>query len=162
MILNFNERGNLTQPAPIQIDLNVFIETFVFNTERKQLFDNYVKYNNYLTEILGNIDFYQWIDGSYVTQKSKPQDIDIVNFVYFETYENIVTFSKELKNEVIKDKFNLDTRFVAIYPENHSKYFHFKSDAAYWNDWFSKTNPKHDRRKRKYPKSFIQINHKKK
>ncbi len=109
---------------------------------------------------MGEIDFYQWVDGSYVTKKSNPQDIDIINFVDFEIYESIIIKSEELKNNFIKDKFNLDTHFIAIYPESHPKYFFFKSDSAYWNDWFSKTNPKHDRRKIKYPKSFIQINHK--
>jgi hypothetical protein len=109
---------------------------------------------------LGKIDFYQWIDGSYVTRKTAPKDIDIISFVDFEVYEKVVTSSEKLKNEVVRDKFNLDTYFVAIYPESHPKYFSFQADSAYWYDWFSKTNPKHDRRGKKYPKSFIQINHK--
>jgi hypothetical protein len=160
MNLQFDSRGNLKQQSPIQIEIEVFEEEFVFNEERKLLFDNYVKYNNYLKEILGKVDFYQWIDGSYVTKKTIPKDIDIVNFVDFEVYENIVSKHKKLEKGFIKDKFNLDTYFVAIYPQNHKKYFYFQSDSAYWNDWFSKTNPKHDSRRKKYPKSFIQINHK--
>jgi hypothetical protein len=43
MDLNFDSRGNLTQPSPIQINLDAFAKTFVFNNERKLLFDNYVK-----------------------------------------------------------------------------------------------------------------------
>jgi hypothetical protein len=159
MSLNFDSRGNLTQPSPIQINLDTFTETFAFNEERKLLFDNYVKYNSYLIDILGKLDFYQWIDGSYITRKTDPKDIDTVSFVDFEVYEKVVT-SDKLKNEIIRAKFNLDTCFVAIYPKKHPKYFSFEADSAYWYDWFNKTNPKHDRRRIKYPKSFIQINHK--
>ena len=115
--------------------------------------------NSYLIDILGKIDFYQWIDGSYITRKADPKDIDRVSFVDFEVYEKVVT-SDKLKNEIIRAKFNLDTYFVAIYPKNHPKYFSFEADSAHWYNWFNKTNPKHDRRRIKYSRSFIQINHK--
>jgi hypothetical protein len=100
---------------------------------------------------IGN--FYQWIDGSFTTQKPYPRDIDLVNFVdsiFYRKFENkLATLSKDMKYN-----YRLDVYFEPIFPDNH-----FLSASTRYNkaDW--KLLYERDRQFRR--KGFIQINFKK-
>ena len=62
--------------------------------DRRRLFDEYLNYIIFLKQFeLGN--FFQWIDGSFVSTKSKPNDIDIVTFIDFKIHEK---YFKEITN----------------------------------------------------------------
>ena len=100
---------------------------------------------------MGN--FFQWIDGSFVSTKSKPNDIDIVTFIDFKIHEK---YFKEITN-LQKQFTGLDTYFVKIFPENHSSEFVYKLDRTEWDFQFSfsRKNPKTGKSSKK---GFVQIN----
>jgi hypothetical protein len=82
--LTFDENGYLMPYEKIEIDLTTlqhyFVDAFPDSTKRKVLFDNYLRYvEQFSKEITSN--FTQWINGSFVTQKEEPNDIDIVTFL---------------------------------------------------------------------------------
>lgn len=91
--------------------------------------------------------FYQWINGSFVTRKARPKDIDVVSFINHEVYAGIEPQFRELRLKYS----GVDAYFVRVYPEGHSRRFITQFDQIEWRHLFST-----DRRRRK--KGFIQIN----
>ncbi|MEM9983021.1 MAG: hypothetical protein AAF734_11035 [Bacteroidota bacterium] len=88
MKLSFNTQGYL-QPAGINsVTLDIFEEMFVnsFGEEsvRKKLYQKFLTYNQALGVIFEGQDYTQWIDGSFVSLKTRPRDIDLVNLIDYQ------------------------------------------------------------------------------
>ncbi|MDO8368921.1 MAG: hypothetical protein Q7T20_19140 [Saprospiraceae bacterium] len=148
----FDENGFLTPFEPIRTDLETVKETFATNTHRENLFEEYLVFLRTLRELdLSN--FFQWINGSFVTQKTFPKDIDVVTFL---NYQNLPFIEEKLSPNLFKSN-TLDCYFVIIYPEEHSLHNLYNMDRAEWNFLFSTT-----RRNRKtgkmLKKGFVQLN----
>lgn len=96
--MNFDTFGNLLPYEIIHIDSTrfetIFVDNFSISTSRRSIFNNYLAF----TEVLKNnlqTPFYQWIDGSFVTSKQNPNDIDIVTFIpYLEYEKTLVNYKK--------------------------------------------------------------------
>ncbi|GAB4026491.1 hypothetical protein GCM10028773_55310 [Spirosoma koreense] len=59
---------------------DVFVRPFDNSETRERLFGEWMKYNRMLRQELGE-GFLQWVNGSFVTQKLNPKDVDIVSFI---------------------------------------------------------------------------------
>jgi hypothetical protein len=150
--MEFDENGYLKPYKITEIDIITFEQTFVWNDDRKKLFDEYLNYIIFLKEFdLGN--FSQWIDGSFISKKPKPNDIDIVTFIQYEKYD---LYFKEIA-KLQKQFRGLDTYFVKVFPENHPSEFIYKLDKTEWDFQFSfsRINPKTGKSSKK---GFVQIN----
>ena len=84
-MLNFDLRGNLFPYEIIPCDLSefssVFVDKFSNSQSRKLHFDRYLKYSTDL-KILVDLPFLkQWVNGSFVTLKNNPDDIDFITFL---------------------------------------------------------------------------------
>lgn len=51
------------------------------SVRRKELFDAFIKYNEDFKKNCNLEVLHQWVNGSYVTKKAKPGDIDLVTFL---------------------------------------------------------------------------------
>ena len=96
------------------------------------MFYNYLRYiDAFAKEITPN--FTQWINGSFVTKKEDPNDIDFVTFI------DVDVFNRKYNNlekywSYSCEKENLDAYIVEIYPIDHEKY---KSYTVYHrNNWY--------------------------
>jgi len=150
--MEFDENGYLKPYKVTEIDIITFEKIFVWNDERKKLFDEYLNYIIFLKEFeLGN--FFQWVDGSFVSKKIKPNDIDIVTFIEYEKYD---FYFKEI-TKLQKQFKGLDTYFVKVFPENHPSEFIYKLDKTEWDFQFSfsRINSKTGKSSKK---GFVQIN----
>lgn len=99
-------------------------------------------------------NFTVWIDGSFVTKKVNPNDIDLVIFLEASVFQEKEV---ELKSLELKYKAeDMDLYFVKIYPENHKKYTLYKLDKADWNFLFTKTK-RHARTRKSFSKGFLSI-----
>ncbi len=154
----FDKYGNLTPYEIIETDLQTFQNNFVSDMDnsehRQKLFDDYMKYTTDLIKIVSN-SFYQWIDGSYVTLKHTPKDIDMVSFI---GYNRIKGNEEKLKNflyPLSKEIYNVDAYIVKTYPDNDKSRIFSKSDRLYWLHHFQKTRP-NKKGEKKY-KGFIKI-----
>ncbi|MCF8245985.1 MAG: hypothetical protein K9J37_15010 [Saprospiraceae bacterium] len=115
MQLNFDDKGYLTPDGVIETDKEVLVETFVFNQHRKKLCDSLLDFFDKLVALdLGVISC--WIDGSFVTRKEIPNDIDLVVFLDFQVFNK--TESRLLRFQTVFRGL-LDIYFVPIFPENH-------------------------------------------
>ena len=159
MELIFDQRGNLQPYEKIRMSLDefevFFVEKFSNNGQRKQIFDNYLKFvNDFSAKVSSN--FVQWINGSFVTAKEHPNDIDFVTIINHEIFESKETLiHKNFRLEGAKENYGVDAYTIRQYPKEHKKHTLYRSDWVYWYNWFSQT--KKNRAKRKYPKGFIEI-----
>lgn len=158
-MLQFDENGHLfpyeIQSVTLEEMREVFVDAFPESETRKRLFDNYL---NWIFDFQRDVFpyFTQWIDGSFVTQKLNPKDIDFVTFLDGRVYE-----IKEKRKEL--DRFwsfsnedkGLDAYFLAEYTEEHENHRDFNSLKEGWLLRYGYT--RRDEQQRAYPKGFIQI-----
>ena len=145
-MLTFDEDGYLTPDEPIEVDFETFIREFVINEHRADIF---TEYRQMLTDLssLSPGAFYQWINGSFVTRKARPKDIDVATFLSQQIYDEFEPLFRELRLKYPK----VDAYFVKVYPEGHPRGFITEFDQIEWRHLFST-----DRRRRR--KGFIHIN----
>ena len=114
-------------------------EHFLMNKHRRALFMHYIFLSKELDNIL-TFPSFQYLDGSFVTHKSEPKDLDLVIFIDHRDFE---ANEKELKSLLERNKnLNLDCYFERLYPEEHKFFMRYKTDLLYWESLFSKTRAK--------------------
>lgn len=159
MELTFDQRGNLFPYKNIKLDLDafrfLFVEKFSENEHRKKIFENYLKFvDDFSKQISSN--FIQWIDGSFVSSKDYPNDIDFVTFISNEVFQaNEQLIQENFRLNGAKQKYEVDAYTIRQYPKDHKRYMLYQSDRLYWFNLFTQT--KKNRAKKKYPKGFIEI-----
>lgn len=145
MIPEFDEKGNLPSVGLIRPTIQEFEERFVVEADerkiRKEIFDGYIKYSNYL--ILLNMASIQWVNGSYTTKKPNPNDIDLVIHFNGMKIHHDKELQKHFKNLIDKKDMKLRYRchpqFVLIYPQNEPDlYAYYILRYQHWLKWFSK------------------------
>ena len=102
-------------------------------------------------------DLRQWINGSFVSKKKNPKDIDIVNLIdYRVVEEKEPLIRREFLRDTVPKIYWIDAYLVILYPENHKLHSWTQSDLLYWNEWFTKSRM--GRQEKRYPKGYIEIN----
>ena len=89
-MLTFSPAGYLVPVGKVATDLptleRVFVTDFPTSTTRPRLWANYLAYlERFRNKVTGN--FVQWLNGSFVTQKENPNDIDLVTFIDYSIFE---------------------------------------------------------------------------
>lgn len=160
MEFHFDIRGHLQPEGLIEIALEEFRKTFVEHFEdsrsRKSIFDNYLRYTKDLRDTIG-VSFSQWIDGSFVSNKENPRDIDFATFIDWQIYaQNVQEIDTKFSKWAVGNFYeNLDAYTICEYPIGHEFHPIFLADRVYWNEWFS--NSRFNRLKKRFSKGFIQI-----
>ena len=145
-MLTFDQQGYLKPYEPIETDLETFEKTFAISSVRKAIFEQYLAYLSDLQEIIPN-EFYQWIDGSFVTKKPLPFDLDVVTFV-----ENDIYKKNKVKLENIKIKYpKIDAYFAPLFANGHPDFFKNHIIKLEWERIYVGN-------RRLHPKGIIQIN----
>lgn len=130
------------------------VNHFPTSSSRSILYHEWRKYNELLRSVVGE-NFRQWVNGSFVTQKTNPKDIDLVSFIPYRAYE---------RQEVISDKFwtdtwedeGIDAYIVKLYPADHPDYEkRTQVEQEQWIKRYSATKPTQDFVT--YPKGFLSI-----
>ena len=128
----------------IELSVSDFYEPFVdsFNTSstRHSIFQSFEKFIlHFQKEIVK--EFVIWIDGSFVTKKENPNDIDLLIFLDFDFYQKNQTKLNEYKTLGFQKETDLDLYFLIEYPPEHKNKFVSDIDRIYWLNQFSKTAP---------------------
>jgi hypothetical protein len=156
-MLTFNSKGLLVPDHNIQSDIKELKKFFVDDiksTKREELFKKYILYSKSLKKICNDKGLTQWIDGSFVTKKTDPGDIDVVTFIDFSIIAELNLI--DYKYPVSQSIFGVDAYIVKIYPSDHKLYTIYQADRAYWMSYFSKT--RRNRIGNKLSKGFLEIN----
>lgn len=159
-MLRFNASGYLTPSGMIRSNVSEMEKTFVVefsSVERSILFDMYLNYSQNLKKTCGNIELYQWINGSFVTkQKQRPGDIDMVTFIDADIIKNTGDKIKPFTYPYSKKNYpGVDAYIIEVHGKNSQKHKVFESDRAYWHQQFDTT--RRNRKGKKLSKGFLEI-----
>ena len=132
MTLQFDDFGYLLPYEVIPLDLATFERTFVLDAEREKLFRSLMDLVLDLKN-LGAGAFYIWADGSFVTKKRVPRDIDLVVFVSLPAFNRIDTQLERLRATF---ESSLDIFIEPDYPEEHPKYSETVRAFFKWKELF--------------------------
>ncbi len=155
MNYQFDLRGNLQPPDLIETDYSTFRADFGNSPARVLILDQFQSFLNQLKELLP-IPLELWVDGSFITKKENPADIDLVVFIDFQHF--IVKqepVRKLFRSYGDKQEMLVDAYPVVVYPENHSNFMTYRSDYLYWLNLFGQSRP--NRAKKQFPKGIIKI-----
>jgi len=139
----FNDYGYLPESENLYYpQIEEFIERFVEvdgSRKRKPIFNKYQLYCERFKSILVKL----WVDGSYITSKLNPSDIDLtVHFdaIKFDDLRIIEVMERVhfMDRTYIKRQYECDTLPVPVYPEDHPYYPITKAQSAHWRKWFTK------------------------
>jgi hypothetical protein len=123
-------------------DLDYFEKTFVspysFSSSRRMIFNDYLRYSKKFAEEYC-YQWIQWIDGSFITDKLNPNDIDVVNFIQ---YSEALEKRKNDFNQ-FKRKFgsiaNYQTDGFLVILDNIARKNVNQNEINYWQKIFSTT-----------------------
>jgi len=158
-MITFDRKGLLTPNREISCTLAELKINFVdnFNSKtRLEIFNNYVEYSKNLKELLRIKELKQWINGSFVTKKINPKDLDFVTFVDFDLFEEHEEALKSLTSNQEWLDIGIDAYILKIYPVEHKSYAFYQADKSYWIDKFDKTR-RNNRTGLKSAKGFLEI-----
>lgn len=119
-----------------------FVDPFPHSIRRGVIFD---KFSQFLKDILClNFVTELWLNGSFVTEKPEPGDIDVVAFYDADKANRLNGSHREflLDIELIQLKFFTDIRFVKNNDENK---------RSYWRGWYGFA-------RNEKPKGFVCLN----
>jgi hypothetical protein len=157
-MIEFDKYGNLFPYEIVETDLITVEKHFVGGMRNKnyrhQIFDNYLKYITELNKLIDG-NYFQWINGSFVTKKLRPNDIDIVSFCDYRLVEKVKSEIKFLMYPFSKSKYEVDAYIVKTYPFDHKSHKFYESDKLYWLHQFLKTKP--NKQGRQMNKGFLKI-----
>ena len=153
--LQFDENGFLTPYNPVSSDLNtvkrVLVDTFPTSTTRRPIFERYLTLNARLLTLMPD-GFTQWIDGSFVSRKINPNDIDVLTFIDTALFDQHEPAVRALRTEFATGAGRVDVRTIRVYPEGHPRRNWYESDRVQWLFDWSRTN-----NKPRQQKGFIEL-----
>ena len=141
MIPQFNERGDLPpgfHGSTVDEFETRFVENVPESKTRQPIFAGYLRYCKDLFNF--DVPLEQWLDGSFITNKIDPDDIDIMSLVdASKLTENNEKHVKSLfiyhdhsNRGYLNSKYNCDPFVIAVYPPSH-KYYHLTLKSIdYW------------------------------
>jgi len=125
-LLQFDDFGYITPYEVHNLTLEDFERIFVIDSARERLFGRLL---DLVSDVkgLGATEFYLWVDGSFVTKKRVPRDIDVVVFFRESDIENMIDFLVPILSNYEND---LDIFFTTEQDEWSWKEF-FNTDRGY-------------------------------
>lgn len=141
-MLVFNHSGLLVPDSKITSSIAALEDEFVIklpSKKRQDLFKSYAQYCEDFKKACGLDKLHQWVNGSFVTKKLIPGDIDIVTFLNHDMVQNLGQTLDNFKYPNSEAIYGVDAYIVEVYPEGHPKRYFYTSDWAYWYDRFTKT-----------------------
>lgn len=155
----YDIRGFLRPYQIIQADLPTiksnFVDSFEETSTRQQLYQGLLTYNQDLSNLLENPPYSQWLNGSFISTKINPRDIDLVTLLDHELIKQHESDLKPFLSQSSRPFYGIDAYIIRIYPEKHPLFSRTQSDLAYWAHWFSRT--RRNRKKQTFSKGFIEI-----
>lgn len=143
-LFSFDQNGFIKPYTKITCDLltleKIFVDQFPSSITRKRLFINYLRYiENFQSKVSNR--FVQWIDGSFISQKENPKDIDFVTFLDYQVFEAQEPFLDKFWCFSLEDQ-GLDAYLVKVFSQSQEEYFtHTEKARGYWIDLYgSKKN----------------------
>lgn len=146
-LAEFNEDGLLPEgihTCDEETFYDRFVEKFPESTTRKLIAEGFLRLRHEVAE--HGIDAKQWIDGSYVTIKQNPGDIDIVSFIDYERINSLPDDARSFCEKVLNGREHTKTHYqthsflVPTCSKDHPYYTIYNRSRLYWRKWFGTTS----------------------
>lgn len=160
-MLHFNYLGFLEPNKQIICELSTFEQYFVNEFEsktRKQIFGNFKTFYDEIKRITNANYLVQWINGSFVTKKNNPKDIDFVTFIEESVFLKHQAEINDFLNQNNWYALGIDAYFVIVRTEGTKYFFRYESDKMYWFHQFTKVKSVSKRDKTR-KKGFVELNY---
>jgi hypothetical protein len=156
----YDIRGNLQANEIVPLDWADFKTAFVtdfskISTTRENLLANFIAYLKIFQQSI-NPNFKVWIDGSFISNKTDPRDIDalfLLDYKIAERYKSILDNQFFIKDYKLSK--GLDLYYSCEYPENHKRHFLSHLNHLYWQDVYGHTRK--DINGFQYSKGFVEL-----
>lgn len=158
-MITFDRKGLLTPNREISctlLELKLNFVDNIYSKTRLEIFNNYVEYSKSLKELLRIKELKQQINGSFVTKKINPKDLDFVTFINFDLFEEHEEALKAFTSNQEWLDIGIDAYIIKVYPVEHELYSFYQGDKSYWIDKFDKTR-RNNRTGVKSSKGFLEI-----
>ncbi|HRI61730.1 MAG TPA: hypothetical protein PK228_18460 [Saprospiraceae bacterium] len=157
-MMKFDERGHLVPYEITELKLSDFESFFVTGLEdtahRRALFQKYLSFVVGLKKTF-DATFYQWVVGSFVTQKPLPGDVDVVTFLPYDLMIQKIKVVNFLKTTA-KENYRIDAHFAYFCKWNHRFFERSKADENELRLLFGYSRK--DEQDKVWPKGIIKIN----
>ena len=141
--LAFDANGFLAPQQTITCDLKAvetaFVDGFSTSATRRRLFNHFLRYLNDFQSRVSQ-GFVLWLDGSFLTLKDNPNDMDFVIFLDYRIYEMQEPFLDKYWTFSLEEQ-GLDAYLVRSYPANHTEYSNFVTNQNNWLVRYTHTKP---------------------
>lgn len=119
-----------------------FVNTFPSSATRAKIYEGWRRRREELQSIVRVEQ--EWIDGSFVTGKSNPKDIDVVTFILAHEIDAIPISDRQRVLELTcgnhpKIVFGCDSYLATVLPEDHPFYNEFLRYRGYWDNQWSRS-----------------------
>lgn len=142
----FNDDGNLPEGVYDCTEASIeeaFVSRFPESTVRSELYSGFRSLRTLARN--ASTPATQWVDGSFVTTKQDPDDIDVLSFVDYDTLTRLPrdkydeVFALLGAREETKKKFGCHTFLELCCPPGHPHFRFFERERLYWLRWFGTT-----------------------
>lgn len=134
-------------PKTTKIIADDHVESHPDSSTRRPIFAGYQNYSTDFSERICE-NWTQWIGGSFVTDKTDPSDIDLVNLIAGDlaiTEEQVRPILTFLTIHGSKNRYLVDGYLALIFPEGHPHRNVTLEQVEYWLKWFGTSRDGHDR-----------------
>lgn len=149
-MLKFDHYGLLTPATGIDATKEMIhaelVAPFGTGTRREELYSGWLRYNADLQNLLQDALLEQWVNGSFVSQKIRPGDIDVVTLCDGKRLQELSSQLRRFRKHEAKAHYGVDGYFLEVYARDHRWASRTTSDKAYWRHTFG-TLPKSRNRK---------------
>ena len=116
------------------------VEPFPASSTRRSLYDAWRVRRQTLFGIV-QVEM-EWVNGSFVTAKHAPNDIDVTTFI---TDDNMAAVSVDQRQAVwdltagpAPQQVGCHSFLVIVFPDNHPYRVAYLQQRGYWDDWWSR------------------------
>lgn len=138
---DFNENGLLPEGI-YDCDLKElqcrFVDSFPNSPSRPDLYAAFVEWITEATKLVPSAT--EWIDGSFVTAKNAPYDIDVLTlcdagFLTSLSGDDEVKVEMHLNNQTSGEENLVHSMLIGVYPEGHPQYPLYKAEINNIGKW---------------------------
>lgn len=142
-MLTFDNRGNLKPPEKTVLDFptfeSYFVDKFKTSGTRKRLWKNFTEFSKRIQHEVAP-QFSIWVDGSFVSLKIDPRDLDAVFWLDLKFAESKMDIlDNRFFTQNTKTRLGLDVFYGIEYPENHKLQFFNEMNQVYWAEIYGHT-----------------------
>ncbi len=125
-----------------------FVDGFPLSTTRTSICDKFARWLGKLAMLLPAGT--QWVDGSYVTIKTDPEDIDVVTFcdgIFLDALTPAIEDQIEIHANGQEDtvpEYGTHSILIGVYPKGHPGYPLYAAERSYFRKWWGEFYPPKD------------------